>query len=401
MRVLLDHQAFDLQRWGGVSRLFLELVRGLPRHVEVELAAVRCRSEYRPELERLLGRALPEAGYRDTFLGGRKVPLAKQLWSIRKRLSPGTLAARLNHAHALERLRAGGHDLFHPTYFDPYFLEHLRGRPFVLTVHDLTHDVMPELLPTRDDVAARRRLLAARAARIIAVSEHTRRDVIERLGVDPAKVDVVHHGFGWAAPPAPPPPLPERYLLYTGTRFAYKNWAFFVEAIAPLLRDVPDLHLVCVGAPFSAEERAHVGRLGLADRVVPAVVREGALRAVYAGAVAFAYPSLYEGFGIPVLEAFAEGCPAVLARASSLPEVGGEAALYFDPRDAASIRDALARLLGDPALRAELVARGRARVAEFTWERACAATAETYRRALGEAPSRPGAADRGAGGSAA
>src|SRR5512140_3308853 len=145
MRVLLDHQAFDLQRWGGVSRIFVELLRGLRAHADVELALARSVSEYAPELERIVGRKLSRAAYWETFLGGRSRPLRRQLWSLRKRLAPWTLATRVNRAHAVERLRAGAFDVFHPTYFDPYFLEHLGGRPFVLTVHDLTHDAFPEL----------------------------------------------------------------------------------------------------------------------------------------------------------------------------------------------------------------------------------------------------------------
>jgi glycosyltransferase involved in cell wall biosynthesis len=383
LRVLLDFQAFELQRWGGISRLFLELARGLRDRADVEVAMARSVNGYVPELNRLLGLAVTGDGHPETFLGGARVPLRRQLWSIRKRLSPRTLAPRLNRERALARLRAGGFDLFHPTYFDPYFLEALGDRPFVLTVHDLAHDVFPALFPG-DVTAERRRRLAARAARIIAVSEWTRRDVVERLGVDPAKVDVVHHGFAWAAPPAPPPSLPERYVLYTGTRHAYKNWGFFVTAAAPLLLGTPGLHLVCTGHPFSRDERALLARTGLAARTVHVAAEEGTLRALYAGARAFVFPSLYEGFGFPVLEAFAEGCPAALARTSSLPEVGGDAALYFDPTDAGALRGALARLLGDDALRAELAARGRARAKAFTWERTCAATLDVYRRALGE-----------------
>lgn len=384
MRVLFDHQIFELQRWGGISRCFVELVRGLQATAVVELALRRSRSEYVPELNRLLGNSVSPDGFFESFLPGTPLPLKRKLWSIRKRLSPATLAPRMNREHALARLRAGAFDVFHPTYFDPYFLDAIDGRPFVLTVYDLAHAVLPHLFAPDDPIAAQQRLLAARAARIIAISEATKRDVVERLGVDPGRVSVVPLGFAWASPARPPPPLPERYLLYTGTRPAYKNWGFFVEAVAPLLRGTPELHLVCTGHPFSRDERALLARVGVEDRVVHVPANEGTLRAVYARALAFAFPSLFEGFGFPILEAFAEGCPAALARTTSLPEVGGDAALYFDPRDADSIRDTVARLVTDAPLRAELVERGRARVAEFTWDRTCALTAEAYRRAVGE-----------------
>ncbi len=382
MKVLFDHQIFELQRWGGVSRYFVELVRGLPGRVEVELALARSRSEYVAELNRLCGLHVTDAGQRETFLGGH-VPGSKQLFSIARRLFPSIQASRVNLENALGRIQRDEHDLFHPTYFDTYFLGPLRGRPFVLTVYDLAHDVFPELFGG-DETAARRKLLVSKAARIIAISDHTKRDLVELLGVDPDLIDVIHLGFAWSSPARRPEALPARYVLYTGTRFSYKNWTRFVRAIAPLLLEDRDLHLVCSGHPFSTEERAHLDRLGIAHRVRHVSADDGVLRALYAGAAVFAFPSLYEGFGLPVLEAFSEGCPAALARTSSLPEVGGDAALYFDPYDEVSIRDAIARLLSDRMLRSQLVERGRARASGFTWEAACDRTAASYRRALGE-----------------
>ncbi len=386
MKVLFDHQIFAFQRWGGISRYFLELLRGARGTIDVELSLAHSRSEYVPELNRLLGLEIADVGHRDreTFLGGRRFPGKKQLYSVTKRLFPSMNAARVNHEGSVARIRSGGYDLFHPTYYDPYFLEPLRGAPFVLTVFDLTHDVFPELFSPNDETAARRKLLVSKAARILAISSHTKRDLVERLHVDPDRVDDVLLGFSWASAAKPPPRLPERYLLYTGTRPAYKNWGLFVEAVAPLLLDAHDLHLLCAGHPFSDEERTHVERLGVLDRVVHVATDEGGLRALYAGAAAFVFPSLYEGFGFPVLEAFSEGCPTALARTSSLLEVGGDAAIYFDPKDATSIRDAVARLLSDGPLRARLSERGRARVSLFSWEATCAQTIATYQRALGE-----------------
>jgi glycosyltransferase involved in cell wall biosynthesis len=389
MKVLFDHQAFDLQRWGGISRYHLELMRGLSREIAVELSLARSLNDHLPELNRLLGLGATDAGYLETFLGGARFPGRKQLRSVAKRLFPSMDAARVNRAASLDRLRAGAFDVFHPTYYYPYFLEALGGRPFVLTVHDLTHDVHPEHFSPHDALPAMRRELVARAARIIAVSEHTKRDLVEHLHVDPERVEVVHHGFAWSAPEeALPAAVPERYVLYTGTRASYKNWAFFVRAIAPLLLDDRDLHLVCTGHRLSAEEQELLVALRLSGKVVHVSTSEGGLRPLYARAAAFAFPSLYEGFGLPVLEAFAAGCPAALARKSSLPEIGGDAAVYFDPTDASSIREVLAATLADASLRALLVARGRARLGNFTWENTCAKTMAVYRRVLGERPDR-------------
>ncbi len=384
MKVLYDHQTYERQRWGGISRYFTELMRGLAGDVEVDLALARSMSEYLGRLDGALTRGVTEFGFPETFLGPRRFPGKKQLRSVVKRLYPAADARRANRENALAKLRAGSFDLFHPTYYDPYFLEALGERPYVLTVYDLTHEVYPEHFAWNDPITRWKRDLVRGARRIIAISEHTRRDLVRLLSVDPARVDVVH--LGWAdetggSEPRRPGGLPARYVLFTGTRGQYKNWAFFVRAVAPLLTG--DLHLCCTGPPFSTEERGYLELLGLSSRVVHFPAREADLPAAYAHAAAFVFPSLYEGFGFPVLEAFAAGCPAVLADASALPEIGGEAAVYFDPKDAESLQEALRRVLEDAALRRELVARGRARVRTFTWQRTCAATAAVYRRALG------------------
>jgi glycosyltransferase involved in cell wall biosynthesis len=384
MRVLFDHQIFERQRWGGISRYFVELFRGLGSEVDVELVLERTHSELRGELNALLGLAATDDGFNETFLGGRRFPGAKQLRSIWKRVNPNADAKRVNRKAALARIAAGGFDLFHPTYFDPYFLEALGDRPFVLTIHDFTVEAFPELFK-EDPVKGWKRQLAERATRIIAISEHTKRDLARFYGTDPARVDVIHHGY--VPPPPLPPggkrrPLPARYVLFTGTRHHYKNWDRTLAALAPRLRAERDLALVCTGPALTKAEAALAAKLGVKRQVLHARVSEGELGELYARASAFVFPSLYEGFGFPVLEAFWHGCPAALAEGSALPEVGGDAAVYFDPKDEGSIAAAVDRLLGDAALRADLVRRGRERVKAFTWANTCARTLETYKKAL-------------------
>ena len=170
------------------------------------------------------------------------------------------------------------------------------------------------------------------------------------------------------------------YLLYVGGRGGYKNFSFFVEAIAPILK-TSALSLFCTGARFNSEELALFDRLGISDKVHQRFVADAEMTDLFANAIAFVYPSIYEGFGIPILDAFAAGCPALIAGASCFPEVAGDAALYFDPKNAVDLRDKLTQLLeGD--IRQLLVDKGMERVRQFSWQRCADQTAEIYRMVM-------------------
>jgi len=371
LRVLYDHQILDSQIHGGISRYFVELLRhawqaGAPT---CRLAALLSNNDYL--------RDAPFPGPKRFFPGVR--------W-----LRKGNHITAVNRRWSLHCLARGDFDLFHPTYYGTYFLPLLGSKPFVLTIYDMIHELYPNASGSSGRTAERKKLLAERAAGIIAISESTRQDVIRLLGVPPWKVRTIHLGGPAVVERilAPPPRLAGPYVLFVGQRGDYKNFATFLSAMAPLLRDDPGLRVVCAGGrAFSAEE-VEAGRgLGVEGRVlhVPGP-SDGALASLYQHARAFAFPSRYEGFGLPVLEAFAFGCPAVLARSSSLPEIGGDAAAYFDPASEDSIRDAMGRVLSDERLRHEMTAAGRRRAREFSWERTAQETWAYYAELAGVPP---------------
>ncbi len=369
MNLLYDHQIFDLQRYGGISRYFCELMRVYASKGEPHftLACPYTTNAYLWEAEFLcLNTPVTRRRYRGSGVVNN------------------LLARRHNRPASVRALHAGDYDLFHPTYYDPYFLEHLGDKPFVLTVHDMIHERHPDCYAPDEGTSDRKRLLVERASHVIAVSESTRSDLIDLFKTPADKITVIYHGCSLLPDPGPRlPHLPRQYLLYVGERSRYKNFAFALRALAPLFREHPDVHLLCAGGgPFTGEESALMAELAIDDRSLQVHLDDRGLAAAYRGAVALVFPSLCEGFGIPVLEAFACGCPVLASNRSSLPEVGGEAALYFDPENGEELLSQAARLLSDPSLRQELAAAGRERVKGFTWERAALETRGVYERVV-------------------
>lgn len=269
-------------------------------------------------------------------------------------------------------------DVFHPTYYHPYFLQMLQ-RPFVLTVHDMIHELFPEAGIRDDGTCSNKRRLCERASRIIAVSCNTKNDVCRLLGVEESKVAVIPHATSLRYDGEPR--LHERpYILFVGTRSGYKNFEAFVRAAGMILPRF-DVDLVCAGGgPFSRCEMDALSSSGLAGKVCCfRAPTSRQLSSLYHFASAFCCPSLYEGFGMTILEAFACGCPVTASGTSSLPEVAGDAAEYFYPRSAESIAAGIERVLSDSEYAAALVRRGSARVREFSWEKSAQKTLNVYR----------------------
>ena len=273
----------------------------------------------------------------------------------------------------------------------------LRGRfRRVVTIHDLIYARFPEAHSGIREKGMKVLVpwAARRSDRVIADSQSTRGDLIELLGVPSERIDVVPLGRGTVRREEP---LAEgelrarfdlgerRVLLSLSAKRPHKNLLALINALARLSSESRPI-LVVPGYPTAHETelREHARTLGMdGDVRFPAWISAEELEGLWTVAQAFAYPSLYEGFGLPVLEAMARGVPVACSNASSLPEVAGDAALLFEPHDEAAIASALQRLLDDPALAENLRARGLARVREFTWERTARLTLDSYARALG------------------
>jgi glycosyltransferase involved in cell wall biosynthesis len=304
------------------------------------------------------------------------------------------LSQQLELPRLARRLRL---DLYHNPY---YIIPYAMPCPVVATVHDLIPYLHPDALPQprlRWLFTALVRLTVWRARVILVDSVSARDDLVRIMGASPGRVTATLLAADASFHPQPAASvaalrarlgLEKPYLLYLGINKPHKNLARLVEAWVSLPQDLRQRHqLVLAGRrdPRYDEEARLCARLALGEEVrwLDSPDNE-TLPLLYAGAKAFVFPSLYEGFGLPVLEAMASGVPVACSDASSLPEIVGDAALTFPPQDVAAMARALERLLTEPLLAQKLAARGLARAATFTWERTAREVMALYRRVARE-----------------
>jgi glycosyltransferase involved in cell wall biosynthesis len=363
MRVALNLVYLVPGETGGMETYARELIPRLARHVDLVALVNR------------------EAAAEDFGCDQRVVPV-----HARSRVQ----WVRGEQQHVPRLAREAGADLIHSLASTAPLRS---AMPRITTIHDLNYKLVPE---------AHSRVLALgmgvlvpaaarRSHRIITDAESTRRDLREHLGVAEAKVDVVPLGVNPVPPVAPTPPdvLRERLgiaparqvLLSVSGKKPSKNLLRLIDAVAGMASR-PVLVVPGYATPHEAELRARAADRGV-DAVWPPWLGAADLEGLYALADGFAFPSLYEGFGLPVLEAMARGVPVATSDRGSLAEVAGDAALTFDPTDVEAMRAAIERL---PAERERLAAAGRERARSFTWERTAELTAEAYRRVPGRAP---------------
>jgi glycosyltransferase involved in cell wall biosynthesis len=359
--VVYDHQVFSWQEYGGISRYFYELAGRVNAFDGFSASIVA---------PLYVNRYLKNGGMRAR---GMYLPP----------LSRGTRAVEFVNRHLESAwLKIRRPDVLHETYY-PATSSAPKGCPIVVTVHDMIQEKFSAAFGLSDETSAKKRAAVMRADRVVCVSENTRADLIQIFNPDPGKIRTIHLGVAARTENAltMPPALPKPFFLYVGMRRGYKNFANVLNAYAaqPMLRQ--EFDLIAFGSnPLTPEEREAIGSLRLAPHQVRHLAGDDDLLGyLYGKAEALIYPSLYEGFGIPPLEAMSHGCPVLCSNTSSIPEVAGNAGLYFDPHSVEAIGDAMDRVASLPSLRSDLAARGRERAKEFSWDRCTARTLDVYR----------------------
>ena len=367
MKIAFDHQIFGWQEYGGISRYAYELAAGLSTSCEQEVVIIS---------PLYVNRYLAHAP-QQLKIQGLQVPAFKR---------SGRVYRAINSMLVRPAIKRFEPDIVHETYYAARGVAP-RSAKVVLTVHDMIHERFPEYFSIASPTRREKALAVTRADHVICVSEQTRLDLIEFLGVSPAKISVVYHGFSLTAVPQAAienGALSRQFVLYVGSRTGHKNFVGLLHAYAgsQFLKD--EFDLVCFGGgELTAKERELINQLGIsAGKVRQVSGNDGLLGFYYQAARAFVYPSLYEGFGIPPLEAMSFGCPVICSNTSSIPEVVGDAAEQFDPANYESMQKAIENVVGNDELRRNLIERGNDRVGCFSWERCARETLDVYRRVL-------------------
>jgi glycosyltransferase involved in cell wall biosynthesis len=277
-------------------------------------------------------------------------------------------------------------DILHETYYSENTHRPQNAR-HVLTVYDLIHERYSNMFEN-SHVTTKAKLVAVnRADHVICISESTRFDLINYCGVPKEKTSVVHLGVNndfMKADKFTQKQHCRPFLLYVGARRGYKNFRRFIQAFARSIRLRQEYDIICFGGgAFHESENQTLLSIGLRpEQVIFMSGDDKILASLYQQASAFVYPSIYEGFGIPPLEAMASKCPVICSNTSSIPEVVGDAAEYFDPLKEDAILNAMELVLESPSRQKKLIAAGEARFKQFTWEKCAKETEEIYRKLL-------------------
>jgi glycosyltransferase involved in cell wall biosynthesis len=363
MNILFDHQAFSYQDYGGVSRYFLELYNALGADNEITVSVKFSNNEL---LEQLNQKGIPFFPKRN-FIGKRY------------------LMNMLNIPLSKRRIRQSNFDVFHPTYFDPYFIKVLK-KPGIITVHDLTVDLFPQYFKSYDFAKRTNKEKCFKSVNaIIAVSENTKRDIVQLYDIPEEKIQVIYHGVNNNPKEINLSNLkfkinlvPKSYILYVGSRKGYKNFLFFVNSIGNLILK-EKVKMVCIGGgEFNRQEIVEFRKMNIESNILYFDFSEITLNWLYQNALFFVFPSLYEGFGMPILEAFSNRCAVVLSDRSCFSEIAGDAAVYFEPDEKDSIIDTTRKMILDSSLRKKIIEKGGNRVKYFTWEKAAKETLKAY-----------------------
>ena len=367
MKVLFDHQIFGWQEYGGIGRYAVELASSLSvvTDCKVSIIAPLYINKYLAEAPSTLQ------------IHGVSVPSFHRC---------GRIYRFLNFWMSRVFIRRFRPDIVHETYYSKFATSSGSSKT-VLTVYDMIHEKFQENFSLADPTIREKEAAIRRADHIICISDNTKKDLMDIYSVSSENISVVYPGISQSNEVTVKETCDNQvrpFLFYVGSRAGYKNFSSFITAVAGSAALIEKYDIVCFGGgAFSHAELEKIRALGFsAGQVKQVSGSDEMLIRLYANATAFIYPSIYEGFGIPPLEAMREGCPVVCSCTSSLPEVVGDAAEMFDPYSTSDIRKSIERVLDSEDLRRVLIARGKERARQFSTAKCAQDTLSVYRVVL-------------------
>lgn len=343
MKVVYDYQSFCVAKYNGVSNYFASIV---PYLINM---GVDCKFPFTYtdscDLHSLnIKRFLSSPSFLDDRIGRRI-----QLYTSKKETQ-----WYLSHKE---------YDLVHSTQYNPYLFAYT-DRPVVVTIHDMIQELFNLF---KEDIENKKESIN-KASKIIAISNNTKKDLLHFFpDIPESKIEVIYHGYQERKQLGKPNQY-GRYILYVGQRDGYKNFERFFSAIAPLLKKDSNLNLVCTGRGFSQNENYLIEKENLRLQCHSNFFNIDDMPDLYHNAIVFVYPSLYEGFGLPILDAFHNDCPVCLSNTSCFPEIADVAGVYFDPQSEDSIREEINKVVYNQVLRTQMIELGRERKNYFSWE---------------------------------
>ncbi len=360
MKIKFDSAIFCNQRFGGISRYFFELsneINALNRNDDLKIVAPLYKNEY-----------IRESKFTKGYYWGEYPKYTNQLYRY--------------FNYFIDNLddKMFSYDICHMTYYKPY-VNNSKSKK-IITVYDMIHEIFPDNFNTNDETRKNKEISINRCDHVICISEKTKSDLINILNIPEEKISVIYLGVSLDV--GIPIEKKDDYILYVGSRNGYKNFKNFIKAysINNYLKNRIKLYVFGGGA-FSKEELSLFNSLGIRESYIIHVGNDDLiLDSLYKNALAFVYPSLYEGFGLPPLEAMIRGCPVVVSNTSSIPEVVGDVGLYFNPNSVEDMSEALSKIIFDTSLRELLVADGIEHVKKFTWKNCAIQTREVYESLL-------------------
>lgn len=381
MNILFDYQAFEFQKIGGVSRLYAEII---PRLKTMGVnASVGLKESDNVYIGQLEINVKPLYAAHNKYFEGRKYFKGQRTLTriVARALGHCDDLRNINQENCIHLLKSQHFDIFEPTFFSPYFLPHLKRKPFAMEVHDMIPELFPQYFSRDDFQIINKKRLCPLAFAIHTPSMKTKEDLVNILNIPPEQITVIGRGVPSIPIPetAPPRPIDAPYLLFVGERGGYKNFDLLLLEFEIIVQSIPEMNLLCTGHPFNDDEQRLLANLKLTKIVHHIYADDDNFYSLYHNSFAFIYPSAYEGFGLPILEAFICGCPVMLNNTSCFPEVGGDAAIYFDINRRGDLAEHFIALYhASSGKRDELIAKGKARLSLFSWEETARKLKQVY-----------------------